>query len=157
MARVLGFEPRFTESKSVVLPVRRLPIMAGSLGLEPRTARLTVGCTTTCATIHYGREWRIELLLRVHSAACCHYTNSRIWSGLEELNFHLRYPRPPYYRYTKPWKIKNPCLLAGVVRIELNSCSFGGYRAAITPHPFVFGRGYSAVDVGYANVDCVMS
>ena len=43
---LLGFEPRFTESKSVVLPVRRLAKDMHEPGFEPRTKRLSSVRTT---------------------------------------------------------------------------------------------------------------
>lgn len=46
MVQVLGLEPRLNGSEPPVLPIRRLLIMAPSVGIEPTTVALTARCST---------------------------------------------------------------------------------------------------------------
>ena len=59
-AGLLGFEPRYTESESVVLPIERLANMH-ELGFEPRTKRLSSACTTVVLFVLvriFASTWR---------------------------------------------------------------------------------------------------
>src|ERR1039458_1782988 len=75
MARMPGLEPGFQDSESCVLPTRRLPIMAPSVGIEPTAFPLTADCSTDELRWNMAFPTRFELaflsLTRRHVG---HYT-----------------------------------------------------------------------------------